>query len=168
MRALIVGAGGVGGNLAARLAAAYAGEHEICLLARGTHATRIRERGLELRQPARTVIGHPTVVERFPDVHGIELAVLAVKDPALDGILPELANTLAANSWVLPLLNGLPRADAVSTRLPTARLFEGCIYVASRRVGPGIIGQQSPFCRVVLQGAFEVGRRRRGRSVRLP
>jgi 2-dehydropantoate 2-reductase len=56
---------------------------------------------------------------------------------------------------VLPVLNGRPRAAALSRKLPTARLFEACIYVASRRVEPGIIEQQSPFCRIVLQGAFE-------------
>jgi len=157
VRTLIVGAGGVGGNLAARLAAAYAGKHEIWLLARGAHATRIRESGLELRLPTRTVIGHPSVVERLPDVLGIELVILAVKDPALNDLLPELANILAPRTCVLPLLNGLPRADVLSQRLPTARVFEACIYVASRRLEAGIIEQQSSFCRIALGGAFDSG-----------
>jgi len=155
MRTLIVGAGGVGGNLAARLAASYASEHQIGLLARGAHARKIRERGLELRQPTGTLVGHPTIVERLDDVRRVELAILAVKDYALDGLLPKLAGALASGAWVLPLLNGLPRAVVLSQSLPSARLFEVCIYVASRRVEPGIIEQQSPFCRIVLQGAFE-------------
>lgn len=154
MRTLIVGAGGVGGNLAARLAAAYAGEHEICLLARGASATRIRERGLELRQPAGAVRAHPTVIEHLAEARGFELVILAVKDPALDDVLAELANALAPGASVLPLLNGLPRAAALAQRLPGARLFEACVYVASSRVEPGVIEQQSPFCRIVLQGAF--------------
>lgn len=155
MRTLIVGAGGVGGNLAARLGAAHAGEHEIWLLARGDHATRVRGHGIELRHPTGTMVGRPTVVEQLSEAHGIDLAILAVKDHSLDEILPELASALAPGAWVLPLLNGLPRAAALSRQLPTARLFEACIYVASRRAEPGVVEQQSPFCRIVLQGAFE-------------
>ena len=155
LRTLIVGAGGVGGNLAARLAAAHANEHEIWLLARGANAARIRGYGLELRHPTGSMVGSPAVVERLAEIHGIDLAILAVKDHSLADILPELAGALAPGAWVLPLLNGLPRAAALSQQLPAARLFEACIYVASRRVEPGIVEQQSPFCRIVLQGAFE-------------
>lgn len=165
MRTLIVGAGGVGGNLAARLGAAHAGagegregEHEIWLLARGTHAARIREYGIELRHPTGTVVGRPAVVERLSEAHGIELAILAVKEPALHDVLRDLPTALAPGALVLPLLNGLPRAAALSRQLPAARLFEACIYVASRRVGPRIIEQQSPFCRIVLQGTFASAR----------
>jgi len=155
VRTLIVGAGGVGGNLAARLAAAYAGKHEIWLLARGAHATRIRKSGLELRLPTRTVIGHPTVIEHLPNVLGVELVILAVKEPALNDLLPQLANMLGPGTWVLPLLNGLPRADALSQQLLTACVFEACIYVASCRVQLGAIEQQSSFCRIALQGMFK-------------
>ena len=155
MRTLIVGAGGVGGNLAARLAAAYPREQKIWLLARGDSAMRIRQRGLELRHHGGIVIGYPTVIEQLSDLSGIELVVLAVKEPALDDILRELADTLVPGTCVLPLLNGLPRAAALSQRLPTARLFESCMYVTTRRMEPGIIEQQSPFCRVILQGVFQ-------------
>ncbi|HEX6534155.1 MAG TPA: ketopantoate reductase family protein [Gemmatimonadaceae bacterium] len=155
MRTLIVGAGGVGGNLAARLAAAPGGEQDIWLLARGEHAARIREHGIELRHLDGTTVGRPTVVERLSEARGADLTILAVKEPALEDVLSELESALAPGGWVLPLLNGLPRAAELRLKLPMARLFEACIYVASRRVAPGVIEQQSPFCRIVLQGAFE-------------
>jgi 2-dehydropantoate 2-reductase len=154
VRTLIVGAGGVGGNLAARLAAAHAGEHEIWLLACGDHGQRIREYGLELRQPTGTIVAHPRVIEQLSDASGVDLAILAVKDAALPVLLPDLSAALAPDAWVLPLLNGLPRAETLAQHLFMARLFEACIYVASRRVEPGIIEQQSPFCRIVLQATF--------------
>src|SRR4051812_7668835 len=90
MRIAIVGAGGVGGTLAVRLAGAG---HEIWLAARGDHAAAIRERGLELH-------GHDGVARAAPGaLHLIgpgaappepaELLVMAVKafdlEEALDG-----------------------------------------------------------------------------------
>lgn len=152
MRILVVGAGGVGGNLAARLAAGWRGHHEVSVLARGRSAARIREQGLELRHPAGAVTAHPAVVEALSAARGAELAILAVKEPALEAILADLPGALAPGAWVLPLLNGLPRAAPLAQRLPGALLFESCIYVASSRVEPGVIEQQSPFCRIVLQG----------------
>lgn len=150
MRILVVGAGGIGGNLAARLS--LLPEHETFVLARGAHADAIRGGGLQLESGGESRLAQPRVCESLSEVSQVELAVLAVKDFDLPPLMEPLVDVLAPGAAVLPLLNGLPRAAELRPQLPRAHVLDGCIYVASERVRPGHIRQASAFCRVLLGG----------------
>ena len=103
----IVGAGAVGGVLGARLAAAG---HEVALVARGEHLAAIRRDGLKLVDHAgATSRGHRLSVSDSPaDFGAQDLVVIALKAHAIASMLPRLRPLLAAQTVVVPAINGLP------------------------------------------------------------
>src|SRR5690349_12168992 len=119
MRIAIVGAGGVGGTLAVRLAGAG---HEVWLSARGDHAAAIRQRGLELR-------GHDGVTRAAPEsLHLVglgaappapaELLVMAVKAFDLEEAADGARALLSPSTAVLPLQNGIDAAERLRAHVP--------------------------------------------------
>jgi 2-dehydropantoate 2-reductase len=90
MRFVIVGAGGIGGAMGARLSEAG---HDVVLVARGAHAAAIRTSGLELSMPERVITVHPPVVEsvRELDLQVGDVLILAVKSQDSAVLLGDLA-----------------------------------------------------------------------------
>ena len=77
MRYAIIGAGGIGGYLAAKLAAAGA---DVAVLARGAHLAAIRDQGLTLRDTDGEITVHPAVATDDGEALGAaDVAVFAVK-----------------------------------------------------------------------------------------
>jgi 2-dehydropantoate 2-reductase len=90
VRYVIVGAGAVGGTVAARLADAG---RAVLLVARGEHGRVIRERGLELTTPDRRIrprIDTASSVEELR-LRSDDVLVLAVKSQDTAGLLPAIA-----------------------------------------------------------------------------
>jgi 2-dehydropantoate 2-reductase len=157
MKICVVGAGGIGATLAARLAAS--GAAQVSLLARGAHLTAIRARGLRFVD----AVGGQGGVYRLPaEADGSALGaqdavVLAVKAHQIGGVLPALAPLLAAHTGVMPAINGLPwwyfqehggRQDgwrlhaldpegSLAAALPAARVVGCVVHMAGEMRAPG-------------------------------
>src|SRR5262249_29661961 len=112
MRIAIVGAGGVGGTLAVRLAGAG---HEVWLSARGDHAAAIRGGGRAPRAQAaapRPARGPTHLSARAPPPPPpAELLVMAVKAFDLEEAADGARALLPPSPAVLPLQNGIDAAD---------------------------------------------------------
>lgn len=128
----VVGAGGVGGLLAALLVTA--GEDVTVVLRPGSAARvaaeglRIRSRAygdLHVRPPVATVVPQGSIV------------LITVKEYGLDDVLPGIA--AAGPSEVLCLLNGVTHADRVHSALPGPRVACGSALVLSTRDDAGVI-----------------------------
>jgi 2-dehydropantoate 2-reductase len=156
MRIAIVGAGGVGGTLAVRLANAG---HEVWLAARGDHAAAIRERGLELR-------GHDGVARAAPDaLHLVglgaappapaELVIMAVKAFDLEDAADSARSLLSPGTLVLPLQNGIDAAERLHARVPGARVLGGSARVVAALEAPGVVRADTPLGLVL--GALDAG-----------
>ncbi len=106
MRIAIVGAGAIGGTLAAFLA--RAGGHDVSLLARGAHLAAIRQRGLTLdRDGVRET--HRLVASDDPAALGVqEMVVLTVKGHSLPSLASHLAPLLGSRTIVVCAQNGIP------------------------------------------------------------
>ncbi len=76
MNVTVVGAGAIGGHIAARLAAA--GE-SVKVVARGEHLKAIRERGLKLKENGEEIVARVEATDRIAEAGGADLIVLAVK-----------------------------------------------------------------------------------------
>ncbi|ADJ48985.1 2-dehydropantoate 2-reductase [Amycolatopsis mediterranei S699] len=107
MKVVVIGAGAIGGLIAARLARSG---HEVSVFARGRTLRAIRARGLQLIEGASAPITvHPSsVTDQVADLPPAELAVVAVKAPSLPGLVPRIAGMLTSVPIVVPVLNGLP------------------------------------------------------------
>lgn len=95
MRFVVVGAGAIGGTVAAALAVA---DHEVVVIARGAHLAAIQERGLRFRSPGQDIVvaldavGHPAEVRW----RGDEVILLATKSQQTPAALADLVVTAPA------------------------------------------------------------------------
>lgn len=105
MKICIVGAGAIGGTLAARLS--QAGE-DVCAIARGPHLAAIRERGLRYRNGGNEFTFDLAASDNPADFGTQDFVVLTVKAPSLPGIAPTLAPLIGPGTSVVAAMNGIP------------------------------------------------------------
>ncbi len=116
MHHIILGAGGIGGGIGARLVQAG---HEVTLIARGEHLRRMQRDGLRLRAPGEDVtldvraVGDPSEVA----YRGDEVVILTVKSQDTEAALERL-RAVAPRVPVVCCQNG------VANERVAARLFE--------------------------------------------
>ncbi len=136
MRVLIAGSGAVGGYFGVKLALAG---HDVTFLARGEHGRAIRDDGLHVETPDGVLVGRGRVVERLEDVAPgtSEVALVAVKTPALDALGPGVARALVADGAAVPLQNGLDSEDVLAAHVGEGRTIGGIARMGSAVVGPG-------------------------------
>jgi 2-dehydropantoate 2-reductase len=102
----IIGAGAIGGHLAARLASAG---HGVTLLARGATLEALRTHGLRYTTGGQPEQRIAVRAEATPQAMGPQdLVILTLKSQALPTVVPTLRPLLAADTPVLTLNNGLP------------------------------------------------------------
>ncbi|MEU8586792.1 2-dehydropantoate 2-reductase [Streptomyces sp. NPDC048664] len=145
----VLGPGGVGGLLAARLA--RAGHRVICLAGDDT-ARVLREDGISVRS---RLYGEFTArVEADTELRErADVVIVAVKHTVLDAALERVpAAVLPENALVVPLLNGVEHPAALRARYGPERVAPAAIRVASTRVAPGVIEHGSPFAEIDLTG----------------
>lgn len=158
MRIGIIGAGGVGGYLAVRLAAAG---REVRALARGAHLAAIRERGLTLRahDGAETVARVAAASDDPADLGPVDLAVVAVKGQDLDAL--DLRPMIGPETALLPFLNGVEAWSRLDARYGAGRSMIGVARISATIAGPGVVSMHGPMA------SFLIGEPDGGESGRL-
>jgi 2-dehydropantoate 2-reductase len=161
MKACIVGAGAIGGLIAAYLARAG---HEVSVIARGVHLAAIRETGLTLTTGEDKFTIRVPAAEDPATFGAHDVVFLALKAYSIGPMLPRIKPLVGAATTVVPAINGLPwwyfhraggRFDgsaiacvdpdgAMLAALDPARIV-GCVVSAAAHVSePGTIRQTSP------------------------
>ncbi len=131
MRVGVIGAGAVGGVIAALL---DRGGHDVEVTARGDAIAAIRDRGLTLTGSWGEHVAHPAVAERLTRTP--DLAVVTTK--ALDARDALLANAEALRGIpVLVVQNGLRGVETASEVLPDSEVIGGLALYAASYVKPG-------------------------------
>src|SRR5258706_5569777 len=144
LKVAILGVGGVGGFLGGKLAARYTATDvaEIMFIARGEHERAIRSSGLKLLTPEGEQISHPSKVTSRPEELGVvDLVLCCVKSYDLESSLELLRPCVNDHTIILPFLNGVDARERISRVFPRARVWEGCIYIISRLIVPGVVRQ---------------------------
>lgn len=149
MRHAVLGAGGIGGLIAAALA--HAGSEVILLLRPQTLAD---YRGRMTVESAvlgtfEAAIPAASVLDREVDV--LWITTKATQLESAIGLAPA---DLVGGAEVIPLLNGIDHLAALRNRYETVRA--AAIRVESERVTPELFRQRSPFLRVEMVGAEDV------------
>jgi 2-dehydropantoate 2-reductase len=140
----IIGAGAIGGWVAARLAAA--GE-QVSILARGATAAALRG-GLQLVEGGHAATVHPVIAT---DAHALgpqDLLILAVKAPGLAEAAQAARPMIGPDTVILPMLNGVPwwfaggeplrsvdPGGAIAAALPLGQVVGCVVHAACRRDG---------------------------------
>jgi 2-dehydropantoate 2-reductase len=137
MRVAIFGTGGAGGYFGARLA--LAGE-DVTFIARGEHLRAIRARGLRLETPAEDLVIHPAQATADPaQVGTVDAVLVGVKTWQLGEAARAMRPMMGAETFVVPLQNGVEAAGQLAQILGAGRVLEGLCGTVSRVAGPGHI-----------------------------
>lgn len=169
MRVMIVGAGAIGGFLAAKI---HQGGHEVCVVARGPHLAAIQADGLRLRTPDGAEIIAKVAADEEPERFGPQdLVITTLKAPALPSMLPRLAGALAAGAPLAAAMNGVfwwyghglkvggeevdtrrLDPDGVLAAIPLQRTMGIVIHSTNEVVAPGVVQNRSANNRFVIGG----------------
>ena len=158
MRICVLGAGAIGGLLAARLS--RSGE-SVSLLARGESLTVIRSEGLRLVEPdgAIVVAKELAVADDLSALGTQDLVILALKAHQIGAIADRLPVLYHPGTVVLPLQNGVPwwffqkfpgpfagsrlhtldPDGTIELHIPSDRIVGSIAYPAAERKAPGVI-----------------------------
>lgn len=141
LKLLIIGAGGIGGYYAARLAEAG---HDVVLTARGDHLKAIQRRGLKVDYEGRMfdcrlpAYDHASLVKACqPD--DFDLVMVALKSTATEPVMAELGDWLKSGIVpVLSLQNGVDNEPLIAGVVGENRVLGGlAVRIGGHITGPG-------------------------------
>jgi len=152
MRIVVVGAGAIGGFLAAALARAGI---DVGVVARGAHLEAIRRSGLAL---VRSDLGEFSVrVDASDDLRALapfDLALLTFKAHQWPAFVPQFADASSSGMVIATLQNGVPfwfrrtpplrtvdPGGTIGALFPDERVIGGVVHVSGHIVEPGVIHQ---------------------------
>jgi 2-dehydropantoate 2-reductase len=151
MRIAIVGIGGVGGYYGGKLARYYApqSDMEIIFIARGEHMAQIQKHGLKILTTEGDLTATPAIVTDTPQNLGpMDLVIICVKTYGLERCMRMLAKNVEEKTVLLSLLNGVNNAERIKTFFPKSKTLNGCVYLSSHIVSPGVVQQVSGSCQL--------------------
>ncbi len=137
MRIAIMGSGGMGGFLGAKLAEA---RHDVIFIARGDHLKAINSQGLKLLSQEGDLHIHPAIAsDNTQDVGLVDLIIFCVKlydtQAAARACLPMMGD----KTFILTLQNGVESVDIISAIVGDGKTLGGSIYVSANIQAPGVI-----------------------------
>jgi 2-dehydropantoate 2-reductase len=158
MKVAIIGAGAIGGYVAAKLA--LAGEHVTCMV-RGANLQTIRSHGIKLimndgsEQVASNMVATDDYVAAGPQ----DLVILAVKAHQVEAVANDVPRLFGADTVVVTMQNGIPYwyfhqhggelagslvrsvdpTGLIGQRIPAERVIGCVVYPAAELIAPGVI-----------------------------
>ncbi len=156
MRICVIGAGAIGGLLAAKLA--HSGE-DVSVIARRAHLSSIIENGLVLMEDGREIVARVKASDRIADAGEQDLIILGMKAHQVAAVVRELPAIMGPQTMVLTAQNGIPwwyffghggphegvRLESVdpggviADNLPIERVIASVVYPAAEIERPGVI-----------------------------
>ena len=161
MKCLVIGAGGVGGSLAALLALAG---NEVTCVARGEHKEKMLAHGLRFHSGIKGEQVVPCYVydgtEERPGEIGVattetyrgkaELILVCVKGYSVDSVADCIVRASGERTVVLPILNVYGSGPRIARACPGSRVIDGCIYIVGYIQAPGEVTQSGQVCKLVF------------------
>ncbi|HSF95181.1 MAG TPA: 2-dehydropantoate 2-reductase [Thermohalobaculum sp.] len=143
MRYSVIGTGGIGGYLAARLIKAG---HEVAVLARGAHLAAIRANGLTMRHQGEEVQARPAVAtDKGAELGVADVAIFAVKGQDLSAAIEAARPAVGPKTQVLPFLNGVEAPGILADAFGAERALIGVAHISSFIAEPGVIATAMPL-----------------------
>ena len=158
MKFAVIGAGGIGGYLGARLA--LAGE-SVTFIARGPNLQALRDQGIRLVEEDGTEhhIESVKACQQMSEAGEQDVVLLALKAHQVAAVAPQMSSMLGPHTTIVTLQNGIPwwyfhglpgpwqgqRLESVdpggviATHIDNARIIGSVVYPASELIAPGVI-----------------------------
>ncbi len=151
MRIAVVGLGGVGAYYGGKLALEYAAakQHDILFVCRGKHLERIRRDGLKVITPDTEFTAMPALATDNPEELGaVDIIFFCVKGYDLESAARMMSGTVRTDTVIIPLANGVDNAEMLRSVLPAGIILNGCVYISTHIVEPGLIEQTGGSCKL--------------------
>ena len=148
MNVCVVGAGAIGGWIAAELALAGT---DVSLVARGDTLRMIDSEGLRLSEAGSVHCVAVAATDNPSDLGPQDVVVIAVKAPALPQLAPGLQPLIGAETVIVPMLNGVPwwftdetlwSVDpqcSIQDAFPAEQIVGCVVHASCRRAAPNQI-----------------------------
>jgi 2-dehydropantoate 2-reductase len=157
MRVCVVGAGAIGGYVAARLARAG---HAVSIIVRGRNLQAVRERGglTLVEQDGSEALAPLTATDRIPEAGPQDLVVLAVKSHQVADVAADLPALFTPATRVVTMQNGIPwwffqglpgyehvalksvdPTGAAARHVEPWRIIGSVVYPAAEVIAPGVV-----------------------------
>jgi 2-dehydropantoate 2-reductase len=147
----ILGIGGVGGYIGAKLAAASLPHIRIVFIARGQTLDVLKKNGLKLIADEGEIVARPDLASDDPSEIGpIDLLVCSVKGYDLKESLLTYKGCFTPTTVILPLLNGIDISGKIQTIVPGLVIYEGLIYIVARQVEKGVVKQTGTLKEIIF------------------
>ncbi|AHB48373.1 2-dehydropantoate 2-reductase [Hyphomicrobium nitrativorans NL23] len=147
MRVLIVGAGGVGGYIGARLVAAGM---DVMFVVREARRAQLAAHGLVVESPLGNFSGAVAAVGSPSSGFSPDVAIVACKAHALDRALDVVDAGRGPHTRILPLLNGVAHLDVLRRRFPDVPVLGGLVHGALTLREDGVVAHLTPFFSAIV------------------
>ena len=136
LKIAVVGAGGVGGYLAAKLMQKDLAD--VKLFARGRHLETIEANGLEVEESGECFTVHPdTSVPKNGEI--FDVVFLCVKSYDFKSACESVREHTNSETLIVPISNGVGHGEEITRYLHEGIVCDGCVYVISHVSAPGKI-----------------------------
>lgn len=142
MKIIVVGAGAIGGYVAARMLEAGL---DVTLLVREGRKQKLEKTGLAVNSPCGNFSGRPPMLVFGEDGGPFDLAVIATKAYGLTEVLQQLKLYLHEHTAILPFLNGMKHMEQISEAYPGQPLLGGVARIETTLGEDGVIHHLSPY-----------------------
>jgi 2-dehydropantoate 2-reductase len=156
MKVCVLGAGAIGGHIAAKLS--HSGHH-VSVIARGEHLTTIKKRGIVLQGPMGEIVAQVSASNRPDDFDSQDVVFITVKSNAVGAVVAMLDPLVGPDTLVVFVQNGIPWwyttgvlpnrpvpdvplflvRNEISSRVPADRVIGAVITSGNEVIEPGII-----------------------------
>jgi 2-dehydropantoate 2-reductase len=150
MRIAMMGSGGIGGYLGARLAQ---GGEDVVFIARGAHLEAMRRSGLRLKsQLGDIALGRVTATDTPSEIGAVDLVIFAVKLYDTESAAAAMVPLVGPATRVVTLQNGIDSVDALARFAPRSQIVGGATYMSARMEAPGVTVHAGNNTQVVVGG----------------
>ncbi|MEV5431655.1 2-dehydropantoate 2-reductase [Streptomyces sp. NPDC052701] len=138
----VLGAGGVGGYLGGRLAAAGC---DVRFLARGEALAALRRDGLRVTSGKHEwSVPQVRASDDPKDIGEVDFVLLCVKTPQLSAAVDALPPMLGEDTAVVTVQNGVEAPEQVAAGIGRDRVLPGTVRIVATTAGPGEIRHMGP------------------------
>jgi len=138
MKILIIGAGGVGGYIGAKLI--KSGYLDVTIIARGKHFESIKKNGLTiLDEKNKFNIDSYHITEDLRQNEPYDFVIVTTKSYDIIKALESIKNSITNNTILMTTANGVGYKEKIKKYFPQNPVCESCIYLLSNITKPGTI-----------------------------
>ena len=151
LKIAVIGAGGVGGYLGAKLTQH---DYDVTIITRGKHYDAILENGLKvLEYKKESFTTHPYVVQNA-HYQIYDVVFVTTKSYDFESASQTIQNCVDENTLIIPLSNGVEHSNTLKQYFPNSIVCDGTIYIISNIKEYGVIEKKS-FTFYLLFGSQE-------------